>query len=163
MSAIGGEQGGVRDEAVARRMRQKLDTFAATLEARTCSACRHAVVDPDAAKAFELQVAAELVRMGRPTPAAFRFMRTALDFRGPQLAALFGVDRGTLSRWENGVLRVDRGAFVVLGGLVMERLSGRDDTLSRLKALQAPPAAINNVETLMNAGFRVDNPQAKSA
>ncbi|HEX7481749.1 MAG TPA: type II TA system antitoxin MqsA family protein [Polyangiales bacterium] len=116
-------------------------TFAAALPAIVCRACGDATVDADASKAFELRVAAELAAMGRPTPEAFRFMRTALGFRGPQFAQLLGVDRGTLSRWENGVLRVDRGAFVVLGGLVVERLSGRDDTLARLRALHSPETA----------------------
>ncbi|HEX7479645.1 MAG TPA: helix-turn-helix domain-containing protein [Polyangiales bacterium] len=120
-------------------------TFAATLTAMKCRACGDTELDPMAATAFELQVAAELVRMGRPTAEAFRFMRKALGFRGPQLAELLGVDRGTLSRWENGVLRVDRGAFVVLGGLVIERLSGRDDTLARLKALHKPVQASSTV------------------
>jgi hypothetical protein len=58
---------------------------------------------------------------------------------------LFSVDRGTVSRWENATLRVDRSAFVVLGGLVMERLSGRSDTLSRLKAVQKPCPVSNQV------------------
>ncbi len=115
--------------------------FAATLPASVCQACGDTKVEAPTVKAFELQVAAELARMGRPTPAAFRFMRTALGFRGPQFAQLLGVDRGTLSRWENGVLRVDRGAFVVLGGLVIEQLAGRDDTMCRLRALHSPVSA----------------------
>jgi DNA-binding transcriptional regulator YiaG len=134
-------------------MRSTVDhiVFGARLPAMLCKDCGEAYLEPAVLERFELQVAAELARMGRPSSAAFRFMRKALGLRGVQLAELLGMERGTLSRWENGALRVDRGAFVVLGGLVIERLTGREDTLSRLRALCSPVKAPRRVVRIKTA------------
>jgi DNA-binding transcriptional regulator YiaG len=125
--------------------------FGAKLAATVCKTCGAAVVEPAVLRQFELQAAGELAEMGRPSAAAFRFMRKALGLRGVALAELFGMERGTLSRWENGALRVDRGCFVVLGGLVIERLSGRSDTLTRLRALRRPVKAPRGVVRIKSA------------
>jgi DNA-binding transcriptional regulator YiaG len=112
--------------------------FGTELQARVCKACGEAHVEKTLRQRFELQVAAEVARMGRPTATAFRFMRQALGLRCSELAELLCVERSTLSRWENGVMRVDRGAFVVLAGLVADRLAGRGETLAHLNALRRP-------------------------
>jgi len=125
--------------------------FGGKLPASVCKSCGEAYVEGEAQRHFELQAASQLAQMGRPTAAAFRFMRKALGLRGIELAELLGVERGTLSRWENGALRVDRGAFIVLGGIVIERLSGRTDTMGRLRALRHPVKAPRKVVRIKSA------------
>jgi putative zinc finger/helix-turn-helix YgiT family protein len=113
-------------------------TFEAKLPASTCKGCGEAHFDAAALERFELGVAAELARLGRCTPPAFRFMRKALGLSGVALAELLGVEPETISRWENGARALDRSAFALLGGLVAERIEGRDDTRARLEALRKP-------------------------
>ena len=112
--------------------------FEGTLPANVCKGCDEAYFDLAAVERFELGVAAELARMGRGTPTAFKFMRKALGLSGVALGELLGVEPETISRWENGARRLDRGAFALLGGLVMERLEDRSDTRARLEALRKP-------------------------
>lgn len=119
--------------------------FGTRLKALVCEECGEAHVEKSLRQRFDLRVAAELARMGRPTGDAFRFMRHALGLRSTELAELLCIERSTLSRWEKGSMRVDRGAFVIVGGLVTERLSGHADTLARLRALRTPARAPRGV------------------
>lgn len=112
--------------------------FEGALPASVCKECGEAYFEAAALERFELGVAAELARMGRGTPTAFQFMRKALGFSGAALGELLGVEPETISRWENGARGLDRGAFALLGGLVMERLEDRSDTRARLEVLRKP-------------------------
>jgi putative zinc finger/helix-turn-helix YgiT family protein len=112
--------------------------FESKLPAAVCRACREAFVDAPALERFELVIAAELARMGHCNPIAFRFVRKALGLSGVELAELLGVKPETISRWENGARELDRGAFALVGGLVTDRIEGRDETRARLEALRAP-------------------------
>lgn len=113
-------------------------TFACELPAIVCKACDESYWEAAALERFELGIAAELARMGRGTPAAFKFMRKALGFSGVALAGLLGTAPETVSRWENGARALDRGAFALLGGLLTDQLEGRSDTRARLEALRKP-------------------------
>lgn len=113
-------------------------TFEAKLAASVCKTCGESYFDAAVLKRFELAIAAELARMGRCRPDAFKFMRKALGLSGIALAELLGVEPETISRWENGARGLDRSAFALLGGLAMERIDGRDDTRARLEALRKP-------------------------
>jgi len=113
-------------------------TFASDLPAIVCKACGEPYWEAAALERFELGIAAELARMGRGTPAAFKFMRKALGLSGVALAELLGTAPETVSRWENGARALDRGAFALLGGLLTDRLEGRNDTRARLEALRKP-------------------------
>jgi putative zinc finger/helix-turn-helix YgiT family protein len=126
-----------RGKADARRTVDGI-TFEGTLPAAVCKSCEEPSWDAAVLERFELQIAAELARMGRCTPATFRFMRKAVGLSGVALAELLGVEPETVSRWENGARRIDRGVFVLLGGLVTDQLAGRDDTRKRLDALRKP-------------------------
>jgi len=121
-------------------LRRSVDgiAFEGASPANVCKSCGEAYFDAAAVERFELGVAAELARMGRCTPAAFKFMRKALGLSGVALGELLGAEPGTISRWENGARGLDRGAFALLGGLVMERLEDRSDTRARLEALRKP-------------------------
>lgn len=112
--------------------------FVGDLPAMVCKMCGESYFEADVLERFELAIAAELSRMGRCTPAAFRFMRKALGLSGVALAELLGTTPETVSRWENGARALDRSAFALLGGLVMERVEGRADTRARLEALRKP-------------------------
>ena len=57
-------------------------------------------------------------------------MRRVLGLTGPELGKLLGVRFETISRWERGEVPVDRGAWLLLGGLVLER-AGRPLDLRR--------------------------------
>jgi putative zinc finger/helix-turn-helix YgiT family protein len=121
-------------------LRRSVDgvSFEGKLPAAVCKNCGEAYFVADVLDRFELGIAAELARMGRCTPQAFRFMRKALGLSGIALAALLGVEPETVSRWENGARRLDQAVFALLGGLVADRLDGRDGTRARLEALRKP-------------------------
>lgn len=113
-------------------------TFESSLPSTVCKSCNEPYWDASVLERFELQIAAELARMGRCTPGAFRFMRKAVGLSGVALAELLGVNPETVSRWENGARRIDRGVFALLGGLIADQLDGREDTRKRLDALRKP-------------------------
>jgi putative zinc finger/helix-turn-helix YgiT family protein len=115
--------------------------FEATLPAAVCGACGEAYFDASVIARFELGIADALANMGRCTPDAFRFMRKTLGFSGLALAQQLGVEPETVSRWENGARGLDRGAFALLGGLVADRIEGREGTIKRLNAMRAPAKA----------------------
>jgi hypothetical protein len=54
------------------------------------------------------------------------------------LADLLDTSPETVSRWERGVSHIDRAAFAILAGIVMEKADHRSDTLERLQALRHP-------------------------
>jgi DNA-binding transcriptional regulator YiaG len=69
----------------------------------------------------EMAIATALALEGPVHGEAFRFMRGALGMTAKALAELLGVAPETVSRWETGERDVDRGAWLTLGSLVLER------------------------------------------
>jgi DNA-binding transcriptional regulator YiaG len=74
----------------------------------------------DAADA-ELAIATALALEGPVHGEAFKFMRKAMGMPATELGELLGVAAETISRWETGAREVDRGAWLALGSLVLER------------------------------------------
>lgn len=113
--------------------------FEAEVPARMCKKCGAMYVDARDGERFELAIASSLADTGVASAEAFRFMRKAIGMNAEKLAELLGVARETVSRWETGKRGVDRGAALVLGSLVIDKLHGFDTTIKRLHALQKPP------------------------
>ena len=71
-------------------------------------------------------------------PDAIKFMRKAVGLPAVTLAELLDTSPETVSRWERSVSHIDRAAFAILAGIVMEKEDHRSDTLERLRALRNP-------------------------
>ena len=87
---------------------------------------------------FDLAVANKLARAGVSDGEAVKFIRKAVGLPAVTLAELLDTSPETVSRWERGVSRIDRAAFAILAGIVMEKADDRSDTLERLRALRHP-------------------------
>ena len=61
-----------------------------------------------------------------------------LRLRAIDLGELLNVTPETISRWERGGLPVEHRALALLGGLVADKLAGRQETQARLLALRSP-------------------------
>lgn len=114
-------------------------TFEVAEPATRCQACGESYVSAADARRTALAIAAKLAELGEASGAAVRHMRKALGLKAVELAALLGLTPETVSRWETGAVPVDGFAFVVLGDLVEERVTGRAATTeARLRALREP-------------------------
>src|SRR5437773_3600547 len=113
-------------------------TFVADMPAYICERCGESVIDYASLHCFNIAIAGKLAELGASSGEAFKFMRKAIGMKAAELAALLDVAPETVSRWETGQRDVDRGALVVLGALVLDRLEGRTSTLDRLRALRKP-------------------------
>ena len=87
---------------------------------------------------FDFAVANKLARAGVSDGEAIKFMPKAVGLPAVTLAELLDTSPETVSRWERGVSHIDRAAFAILAGIVMERADDRSDTLERLRALRHP-------------------------
>ncbi len=128
-------------EAATCEATQRVDglTFTATVPCQRCGACGEELVGGDGLERFDLTVAVELVRSGRRTGAALRFMRKCLGYKSGDLAALLDVAPETFSRWETGEREPDARAFALVGFLAAARLRGEDeDALALLRAMRDP-------------------------
>lgn len=114
-------------------------TVSARLPAQRCTKCKEVYFHGPVIERFDLEVARRLAELGAGTGRAFQFMRKTAGIRAVDLAALLGVTGETISRWERGKVPVDRAAFVLLGSIVLDRLSGRSTTVDRLRAVGDRP------------------------
>jgi putative zinc finger/helix-turn-helix YgiT family protein len=114
--------------------------FTAQLPALVCEVCGESSYAGEDLRRFELAVARKLADLGEPNGEAFRLMRKSIGVKAVELAQLLNVAPETLSRWENGKLAMDEGAFLILGDLVEDHCTGNLRTLQRLKALREPRA-----------------------
>lgn len=140
-----GNQQGLRRATIAEERTVAGVTFLAELEAEVCGACGESYVHGNVLEKFELAIAAELAKLGRCTPEAFKFMRKVLAMRAIDLAKLLDVAPETVSRWENRGLPVEPRAFALLGILVSERRAGRHEAYEHLLALQGPASVTEPV------------------
>ena len=113
-------------------------TFVASLPVRRCASCGEAFYAVGAVEGLELQVAALLAEAGVASGEALRFMRKALGLRADEWADLIGVRPESVSRWENGRRRIDRGTLAVIHQLVVEHLRGDSSMHDYLADLRAP-------------------------
>lgn len=106
--------------------------------ATRCTACGEVTVTADALSRLEHNAVIALVTAGHRSGALFRFARKALALTARDLGAILGVAPETISRWENGERDVDTSTLALVASIVRERMDGRDDTASMLRALHGP-------------------------
>jgi DNA-binding transcriptional regulator YiaG len=135
-------------------------SFAVTVAVTACRKCGLVLL---AAKSLErglLKVACELARRGPMAGPAFRFMRKALALSAVATAGLLDVTPETISRWENGQRPLDRGAWLTLGTLVLERAGCAPEMMQRITALRVgrprmpPPVKIDASRAERPSGIR---------
>ncbi len=114
-------------------------SFKASIPALVCNACGAVYFNGPALGDFDLAVANKLARARVSDGEAIKFMRKAVGLPAVTLAELLDTSPETVSRWERGVSQIDRAAFAILAGIVMEKANNRSDTLERLRALRRPP------------------------
>jgi putative zinc finger/helix-turn-helix YgiT family protein len=114
-------------------------TFKANLAATVCAKCGDPIVSHDELGRFEVAVASELARAGTHSGQAIQFMRKAIGLPATELAALLGIQRWTLSRWETGERDAPVAAVATLGTLVLDHAAGRTEALDRLRVLTKGP------------------------
>ena len=113
-------------------------SFKASIPALVCDSCGAIYFNGPALGNFDLAVANKLARAGVSDGEAVKFMRKAVGLPAVTLAELLDTSPETVSRWERGVSHIDRAAFAILAGIVMEKADHRSDTLERLRALRHP-------------------------
>jgi putative zinc finger/helix-turn-helix YgiT family protein len=114
-------------------------TFKADLAARVCGKCGAPIVSHEELGRFEVAVASELARAGAHSGQAIKFMRKAIGLPAADLAALLGIQRWTLSRWETGERDAPLAAVATLGTLVLDHAAGRTEIMDRLRVLGKGP------------------------
>jgi putative zinc finger/helix-turn-helix YgiT family protein len=110
-------------------------TFTGHLAAQKCEICGETIVSGEVGKRFDLELAGRLAGLGLIAPEAFKFMRKALGLRASDLSQLLGTTPEAVSRWENGVHKIDRATFLALASLVRDRLEQRSWTTETLNAV----------------------------
>jgi hypothetical protein len=130
------DRGAVRD--VERRESRAGVDFVTQLPARVCLDCGGALFAGPVLEKLDLAIALWLARSGRVDGESLRAMRKALGRAAKELADLLGVSAETLSRWESGAMPMDPHAFVIVGGMVADRIADRAETVVRLEAVRAP-------------------------
>lgn len=122
--------------------------FTKEVPARICTRCRNAVVSLEAMQAVERSAAIWVAMNAPPHPALFRFLRKAIGLPAKELASLLGNDPAVVSRWENGVHRLDAATWSTLATIVLDTFAGRTDTKDRLRAMRDPERKIANTVRL---------------
>jgi DNA-binding transcriptional regulator YiaG len=95
--------------------------FKAKLGARRCLKCHQKFLEQDAGEDFDRRIALRLALSWPPSPAAMKLMRTVIGLSTKDLAALLGITRETVSRWEHGRLTPGRQTIALLAQLVDSR------------------------------------------
>jgi len=113
-------------------------TFVVRAPAFVCKTCRAVFTSGEVLQRVDVEVASVLASKGDVNGESLRFMRKALGLRAFELAALLDVTAETMSRWEHDQRSVDLSAWILVGGLVLERAGRPTDTLRRLLATKKP-------------------------
>ena len=106
--------------------------FSATLPAWRCADCDHVVVDDYVAGAFERGIAVDVAQRGPTNGETFRFLRARLALSSDELASILEVDPAVLRRWETDAANVERLAWLVVAGLVLESIDASVSTSVRI-------------------------------
>ncbi len=113
----------------------------------------------------ELSVGAYVALSGVVSGERFRYLRHVVRYRQPDIARLFGVSVGTISRWENDERVVSRAAWLVLGQLVLDEARVRYSPEQQAIACQRPVPWPANVILICpeSDGFQTTTPPATCA
>lgn len=106
--------------------------FSATLPAWRCLDCGHVVVDDYVSRAFDRGIAVDIAQRGPTSGETFRFLRARLSLPSQELAAILEVDAALLRRWEGDASNVERVAWLVVAGLVLESIDASASTSVRI-------------------------------
>jgi DNA-binding transcriptional regulator YiaG len=108
--------------------------FKAKLGARRCLKCHQKFLMQDADADFDRRIALRLALSWPPSPATLSLMRKVIGLSAKDLAALLGITRETVSRWEHGRLTPGRQTIALLAELADSGPNGRArKTLETLK------------------------------
>ncbi len=114
----------------------------------------------------ELAVGAYVALSGIVTGETFRHLRSVLRFQQHELARLFSLSVGTISRWENDERAVTRSAWLVLGQLVLDEAKIRYDPEQQARACTRAEDWPGNVILICPeapGGFQTTTPPATCA
>jgi putative zinc finger/helix-turn-helix YgiT family protein len=99
----------------AHRYGDGLDVVLRDVEIRRCRSCGEEEVAISRIKDVHKTIAFSLAQKPtRLTPAEIRFLRTYLGYSSSDFASRLGVTRSTVSRWESGKRRTERGMEMVI-------------------------------------------------
>lgn len=107
-------------------------TFNATLPAWRCNACGRVTVDEYVFAAFDRAVAVDIAQRGPTNGETFRFLRARLTLASAELASILEVEPSALRRWEDDANNVERIAWLVVAGLVLESIDANASTSMRI-------------------------------
>ena len=131
--------------------------FSATLPAWRCLDCGHVVVDDHVARAFDRGIAVDIAQRGPTSGETFRFLRARLSLSSHELAAILEVDTSLLRRWEDDATNVERVAWLVVAGLVLESIDASASTSVRI------PGASSTTRTEAEIRLPWDRENARAA
>ena len=117
-------------------------SFKASVPALVCNSCGAVYFNGPALDDFDLAVVNKLASAGVSDSEAIKFMRKAVGLPAVTLAELLDTSPETVSRWERRVSHIDRAAFAILAGIVMEKADHRSDTLERFEPCAIPPVSV---------------------
>jgi DNA-binding transcriptional regulator YiaG len=94
--------------------------FVGTLPGHKCASCEGTQIALDDLMRFDHAVAMHLAEHGPVSGATLRYMRKSIPLAAADLAALLHVAPETVSRWETGDRAVDRAAWLVVRGMLLD-------------------------------------------
>lgn len=111
--------------------------FSASLPAWRCLDCDHVHVDEHVSRAFDRGIAIDIAQRGPTNGETFRFLRERLSLGSTELAAILEVEPTALRRWEDDASNVERVAWLVVAGLVLESIDASISTSVRIPGASA--------------------------
>ena len=94
----------------------------------------------------DLSIAAVIAGEGPVLGETFSWMRRALGLQARQLAELLDVRPESVSRWERGERPMDRAAWLLLAGVVLDRVGLRVaplEWMAKIAATTQPPRLVD--------------------
>ncbi len=124
-----------------------------TIEALACTRCDEIVPSSDLDRRIRLEALRCVALSGQANAETFRFLRTGLGLQAKELAYLFQMDAGTISRWENGVRDVELRAWALLACMALDLAGSTDPHPQRrvLEALRSPPSTREGLEVRVSS------------
>jgi DNA-binding transcriptional regulator YiaG len=131
--------------------------FSATLPAWRCTDCDRVLVDDHVSRAFDRAIAVDIAQRGPTNGETFRFLRARLTLSRAELAAILEVEPSVLRRWEEDASNVERLAWLVVAGLVLESIDASASTSVRI------PGASSTTRTEAEIRLPWDRDHARAA